>query len=271
MQVPHSYAAALLAVLSLFAPKVSAQEAGAQDAEALAKQLSNPVASLISVPLQLNMDQHLGADRRGDRYTLNVQPVVPISVSAETNLISRTILPVIRQEDVGGRGSDSGIGDVLQSAFFSPKAPTANGWIWGAGPVLLAPTGGDEFSRDQWAAGPTAVALKQAGPWTYGALTNHLWGFANHGSGDEINATFVQPFLSYTTPSAVTYTVNSESTYDWETRRWNAPVNLQITKVTRVGDQLISIGGGARYYLDAPRGGASGWGFRGIITFLFPK
>ena len=104
--------------------------AAAVSQESLAKDLANPVAALISVPFQLNYDQDIGAERGGDRWQLNIQPVLPIDLNPEWNLISRTILPVIWQDDIyPGADSQSGIGDIVQSAFFSPKAPTADGWI----------------------------------------------------------------------------------------------------------------------------------------------
>jgi hypothetical protein len=126
-----------LVVAAAFGP--SPAFAQSADADALAKQLSNPVASLISVPLQLNYDEGFGVDGDGERWSLNIQPVAPFSISEDWNVISRTILPVIYQ-DVPPGGSDSGLGDTTQSLFFSPKAPTASGWIWGVGPAFLLPT-----------------------------------------------------------------------------------------------------------------------------------
>ncbi|MFC6688908.1 transporter [Jhaorihella thermophila] len=186
----------------------------ADEAADLAKQLSNPISSLISVPLQYNYDRGMGATGTGHRQTLNIQPVVPISTGQDWNLISRTIIPVIRQKDVVPGTRRSGVGDIVQS-FFSPKAPTAGGLIWGAGPVLLLPTH-SKVSGRQAAAGITAVGLKQAGPWTYGALANHLWSIGEtRNSGTRISSTFFQPFVSYSTPDAWTFTLNSETTYDW--------------------------------------------------------
>lgn len=136
--------------------------------ENLAKKLANPVASLISVPIQANFDDNIGANDDGSTWRINVQPVIPVSISKNWNLISRTILPIITQDNVPVNGAGaSGIGDVLQSFFFSPKKPTSNGIVWGVGPALLLNTASkDALGSKKWGAGPTGVALKQVGPWT---------------------------------------------------------------------------------------------------------
>ena len=241
--------------------------------EELAKKLQNPIAALISVPFQLNYDQNIGSEDGGERWTLNIQPVVPIDLNENWNLISRTILPVVWQDDIfPGAGSQSGIGDVVQSLFFSPKAPTEGGWIWGAGPVFLLPTGSDDLlTTDKWGAGPTGVVLRQQGPWTYGALANHVWSFAGDDKRADISSTFLQPFLSYTTPSAVSYALQTESTYDWENEQWSVPIGAIISKVTNIGGQMVSIAGGVRYWAEAPESGPDGWGARLVFTLLFPR
>lgn len=259
-----------LLVHMILAGNAVAAEAGHAD---LAKKLANPVAALISAPIQLNYDDDIGPGDDGTRLTINIQPVIPMDYSESLNLISRTILPVVSQDDVfPGAGSQSGLGDVVQSFFFSPKAPNRSGWIWGAGPVFLLPTGSDDLlSAEKWGTGPTGVALKQQGPWTYGALANHIWSFAGDDDRADVSSTFLQPFVNYTTPTAWSFILNMESTYDWKNDEWTVPVNAVVTKVTRVGGQLVSVGGGLRYWADSPPGGPEGLGYRLIVTLLFPR
>ncbi len=258
----------LAALAGLFA----ASPAWADDAEDLAKKLTNPVAALISVPFQGNYNDGIGPVEGGNQTYVNVQPVVPINLNPDWNLISRTILPVETQNDIyPGAGNQWGLGNTQQSLFFSPVKPT-HGIIWGVGPILYLPTATNALlGPEKWGAGPTGVALWQGGPWTVGILANQIWSFAGKADETDINQTYLQPFVSYTTKDAWTYTLNTESTYDWIAKEWSVPINATVSKLVTIDKQPISIFGGVRYWVTSPDGaGPTDWGARFGVTFLFP-
>jgi hypothetical protein len=255
----------------IYATQEAPPTTGSDDSETLAKKLSNPIANLISVPFQFNDDKGIGS-KDADKLTLNIQPVIPFSLNENWNLITRTIVPVIYQASIAdGVDSRFGLGDVTQSFFFSPKAPTAGGWIWGVGPVLLWPSAtNDILGSGKWGAGPTAVLLKQNSGWTYGVLANHIWSYAGVGDRNAVNATFIQPFVTYTFHTATTVALNTESTYDWTSSQWTVPLNLTLGQIVRIGKLPVQFTFGGRYYAQRPSGGPD-WGLRFVTTFLLPK
>ena len=247
--------------------------AQADQAAELAKKLSNPVASLISVPLQYNHDRYGGANESASADKLIIQPVIPFSLNDHWNLITRTLIPLVDQQDFPASAlNESGLSDITTSLFFSPKAPTAGGWIWGAGPVLLLPTATkDALGTEKWGIGPTGVALKQTGPWTVGMLAGHVWSVAGNDSRDDLSSTTLQPFFSYTTKTHTTIGAYTESAYDWKREEWQVPLIAQVGQLFKVGPQIFQVALAGKYWAKAPDNGPDGWGLRLQLTFLFPK
>jgi hypothetical protein len=259
----------------------------AAEADKLAKELANPIASLISVPFQANEDWGYGPTGNGYKFTLNIQPVVPISISKDWNLIIRTILPIVSQHDLfyfanlpknsplqPQNRSQDGLSDTTQSFFLSPKNPGPFGLVWGIGPAFLYPTGTHPLlDTGTFSIGPTFVVLKQAGPWTIGALMNQLWSVVISEDRSSVSQMFVQPFISYTTKTHTTFTIDTESTANWNATsadgKWTVPVIFQISQILKIGKQPISIQIGGKYYADSPRYGP-GWGARLNFTLLYP-
>ena len=264
--------AAIVLLMIFFPVFLKAQEeTPAASAEALAKKLANPAASLISVPFQNNTDVGIGPFN-GFRNTLNVQPVVPIELNSKLNLITRVIIPVISQENITGEDvSQSGIGDAVLSGFFSPAEPK-NGITWGAGPVMLLPiASNDLLGARQFALGPTALILKQVNGWTIGALVNQLWTVAGNEERNDISQMLFQQFTIYNWKSGAGAGLITEWTQDWNADAATVFVVPQITAVTRLGKQTTQVGIGPRIPLAAPDWNRADFGVRAQLGFVFPQ
>ena len=260
----------LVAVALVASAPTGRSETGAAD---LAQELTNPIADLVTVPIQMNFDDRIGPADDGSKLTTNVQPVIPFDIGENWNLVTRTIVPVTYQNDIfPGAGSQFGLGDINLSLFFSPKAPTAGGLTWGVGPVLLLPTATDSLiGTKKWGAGPAAVGLVLKGPWTVGMLANHVWSFAGDDDRDDISNSFMQPFVAYTWPSAWTASLQSETTYNWQSEQWSVPVNLALSKLVKFGKLPVSLQGGVGYWAESPDNGPEGVRFRLQANIVLPK
>ncbi len=261
-----------MAMITLFSMSAAyAQDVPTKSDADLAKELTNPVADLITVPVQMSIDPKVGLSGDGSKTQTNIQPVIPFDLSENWNLITRTIIPVINQKDIfAGSGSQSGLGDISMSLFVAPK--DSGKWVWGAGPIVLMPSAtNDLLGGKKWGAGPSAILLRMQDRWTYGGLTNHVWSFAGDSERSDISNTFVQPFVAYTTSSAWTASLQSETTYNWEAEQWAVPVNLAVAKLVYLGKLPVSLQAGAGYWLTAADSAAEGWRFRLQANFVFPK
>ena len=254
----------------------AATSGGGGSQEKLAKQLTNPVANLIVVPFRFDYDAGFdGLARRRRRRPHHARgparhPLLPQRRLAPGHAHDRAAgLPGRhcqrrRLQPVRPRRRDA----VL---LLAPKEFGPSGWIWGAGPVFLWPTAtNDSLGGEQWGVGPSGVVLYQHGPWTFRTLAGHIWSYAGEDDRADVNSTFLEPYLAYTTKDAWTFSVSTEMTHDWEAEEWTIPIDLEVNKLVTINDQPIQFGVGARYYADAPDGGPE-WGLRFNIVFLFPK
>lgn len=251
-----------------------AQDAPADSDGDLAKKLSNPLSSLISVPFQFNYDDGYGT-ANGKKAFIKLQPVIPFKLNSNLTLVMRTIVPFVWQKNIAGlSGTQFGLGDTSQTFWFvpTPKSTSLGTLTWGIGPAFQYPTSTNALlGSGTFGAGGSFVFLFQSKGWTYGALLTQIWGVARTRSGTpSLNDFALQPFISYTTKTHVTFSVNTESNYNWTTKDWSVPINITIAKLVAIGTQRVQLQAGARYWADSSAGGPDGWGFRLTFTLLFP-
>lgn len=234
----------------------------------LAKQLSNPVSSLVSVPFQVNWE--FGAGEHDPRTVINFQPVMPFSLSKDWNYIVRVITPVASQPLPDG-STRFGVGDITLETFLAPA--NAKGLVWGIGPALGLPMGTDPaLGAGKWTAGPTAVVLQQTGKWSVGLLVAQFWSYAGDGDRDDVNSTLLQPFVTFGATKTVTLTLNSEANANWQADsgdEWTVPVQLFVSKIVKLGHQPLSVQIGGGWFAEKPDGGPD-WRLRSGITLLIP-
>ena len=246
------------------------------EAAELARKAQNPIASMVSLPFQLNVNFDTGPLEK-DQEILNIQPVYPFTLNDNWNLITRTIVPVISQPAfTPGQGRTNGIGDINFSAFFSPKKPTSSGWIWGAGPILVMDTASDDrLGQGAWSIGPSAVALKMNGPWVTGALINNVWSISKDSGRSDVNQMLIQPFINYNFPNKPGRYLSFSPiiTANWEAesgQKWTIPLGLGIGQVMKLGKQPVNLQL-ASYYNVARPDNASRWQIRAQFVLMFPK
>lgn len=245
-----------------------------QSAEELAKKVQNPVADLISVPLQNNFNFNVGPED-GLQYVLNVQPVIPIKLSADWNLITRTIVPIISQPGFSpGQDRVNGIGDIQFTPFLSPR--NSEGLIWGVGPIVQFPTNSnDRLGNDRWGLGASVVALKlsKGSPWVYGALVNNIWSVSGSNSDPSYSNFLIQPFLNYNFSGGFYLSSAPIITANWKADsgdRWTVPLGGGAGKIVHFGRLPVNLQLQAYYNVATPDNGAD-WQLRFQVQFLFPK
>ncbi|MHC4881381.1 MAG: neuromedin U [Planctomycetota bacterium] len=257
-------------VLSTFAADAEQESTDGDDSTELAKQTQNPIADLISLPFQWNVNFDTGPDNHTSSV-LNIQPVIPFHLNDDWNLITRTIVPIVNQQPIGGLDRQEWeLGNTQFSGFFSPK--DSGEWIWGFGPIFEFPTHtNDVLNSDNYSAGPTFVALKMDGPWVYGGLINQLWSF--YGDDPEVNKMLIQPFINYNMDDGWYLSSSPILSADWTARssdQWTIPIGGGIGKIVRIGKLPLNISTQVFYNVEAPENG-SDWSARFQLQFLFPK
>jgi hypothetical protein len=247
-------------------------EPGENEREELARASQNPMANMISFPIQNNTNFKWGPLEKTQNVT-NIQPVIPFNLSEDWLLISRTIAPLIYQPGlIEGQGSKFGLGDINEALFLGPRNPGSI--IWGAGPIFTLPTATDKrLGAEKWGVGPAGVALTMRGPWVFGCLAQNIWSFAGDSDRDDTNLFLLQPFVNYNLGNGLAISSVSMITANWKAdsgEKWTVPLGVQISKVMPIGKLPINWILGGYYNVEKPTN-VGDWNMRFQVNFMFPK
>jgi len=248
-------------------------EPGENKTEELALAAQNPMANMISFPIQNNTNFGFGPLEKTQNVT-NIQPVIPFNLTEDWLLISRTIAPVIYQPEFAhGQGSEFGLGDINQTLFIGPSDPGSI--IWGVGPIFLLPTATDNrLGTDKWGVGPAGVALTMRGPWVFGVLAQNIWSFAGDSDRDDVNQFLLNPFVNYNLGDGLVIGSVPIITANWKAdsgEKWTVPIGLQVSKIMPIGKLPINWILGAYYNIEKPDNLGPDWTLRFQVNFMFPK
>jgi opacity protein-like surface antigen len=251
-------------------PEPSGAGGSREPSEDLQKQSQNPIADLVSVPFQSNSNFNTGPFNR-TQEVFNIQPVIPMHLNEDWNLISRTIIPLMSQPSPLVNSSTNGVGDITQSLFLSPSHPGA--LIWGFGPVFTVPSANDPIlGTGKFLFGPTAVFLTTPGHWVIGVLLNNQWSVGGNPLTPAVNAFLAQPFLNYNMAHGWYLTTSPIITSNWlaaSGQQWTAPIGGGFGRVFKVDDQPVNASIAAYYNVVRPTGTAT-WQLRASVALLFP-
>lgn len=236
----------------------------ADDVTALAKKSQNPIADMASLPVMNNVNFGAGPDNHVQN-TLNIQPVIPTSISEDWLLINRAVFPIMNDwKD----GDTWGLGDIQYQGYFSPNK--GGDLTWGVGPVVQLPTSTDALlGPREWCLGAGAVVVKMQGKWVYGGLINNIWSLGNN----EVNLMFIQPFVNYNLGKGVAIGIVPQISANWTAssgNEWTVPLGAQISKVAPIGKLPVNWIIGAYGNVVKPDNAAD-WTLRLQATFMFPK
>lgn len=262
-------ASSIIAALGL---SFAAASSVADESADIVKQSQNPVASLISVPIQNNLE--FGVGPNGDQAdVLYLEPVIPLNVTPDWNIITRTIVPFIYEPYLSNRiGNTAGTGDINLSMYLSP-AKTGS-LIWGVGPSVTFPTASDPLlGQGKYSAGLSGAVLTIRGPWVVGVLVTDVASIGGEAIRRNVHQMLIEPFVDYNLPHGWYLTSVPMITADWKapsTDRWTVPIGGGGGKLFRIGKQAINASIHA-YGNVVEAHEAGNWTFRVEVSLLFPK
>jgi hypothetical protein len=259
-------------------------EAGGKSLTELNKELTNPISSLWSIAFQQNnyiLDMGPG---KTDRWNsnLNFQPVLPVSLTEDWNLITRPVVTLFNSvpypdpHNPGSIDRTTGFGDTILMEMFSPGPKLAGNWLLGLGPTFIFPTASSDYTgQGKWQVGPAAVVGYLSKKWILAAFVQNWSSFAGSGNRDDVNQMNLQPIAVYFLPNGWSIGYSGNILANWKADKsgdvWTVPLGLGINKVVKIGPLPVKIGLAGQYMVHHPDIGGQKWNIQLSVTPVIPK
>ena len=235
----------------------------------LSQALENPLARVLSIPLKFSFEKGGGIAGDGQLSTTRFNPRIPIHINDDLHIISHSTFSWVSQSDRIAPGRGEGFTDLFQSFLLSPERPGFEKVYGGLGPSFLLPTAsGEQPGTDKYSVGPSIALYRQARGWTAGLLLSHVWSVAGDEDAMDVSTTLIAPLVSYTLPSSTTFSMSSETAYDWSRRSWGLPLNFSVGQLVMIGKRPVKLALGTTYFAGG-RDGLPEWAYNVQVTMPF--
>lgn len=262
-------------------PKAAAGEPSLTD---INKQLTNPVSDLWSITLQQNNYRVDVGPGIGERWNsnLNFQPVLPVALTDEWNLITRPVITLVNSVPHPDPGSipldddrTTNFGDIVVLELVSPSAKLVGGWLLGAGPTFIFPSAGSRWTgQGKWQAGPSAIAGYLSEKWIAGLFVQQWFSFAGNDHRSGVSQMNLQPFASYFLPDGWSIGYSGNVLANWKEDGddvWTVPVGVAVAKVLKLGKLPVRVSLGGQFMPIRPDVFGQKWNLQVVVAPVLPK
>jgi hypothetical protein len=264
-------------------PPVAAAAAAPPTDEAteVNKELSNPISSIWALQIQENtFFIHPGIEDKSSRNSVNVQfqPVLPLALTDDWNLITRPVFQVVNSVPVPTRTGvvyqATGFGDTILATLLSPSPKLAGPWLLGAGPTFIFPTGTTtNVGQKKWQLGPGGVFGYLGEHYIVGIFPQQWFSVGGNGS-KQTSQMNVQYFASYFLPHGWSVGTSPNVLINWYASNANKvtfPIGLNVSKVQKLGILPVKFQVQGQYMPVNPSVFGQRWNIQVAITPVIPK
>jgi hypothetical protein len=241
------------------------------------KELSNPISTIWALSFQQNTFWL----NKPERNVVNLlfQPVLPVSLTSNWNLITRPVIPVFNSTPYVNKSGNlhrvTGFGDTVLVELLSPSSRIAGPWLVGAGPTFIFPTASNSrLGQNKWQIGPTGLLGYLGEKWIAGVFPQQWWSVGGPGSNTTSQMN-LQYFYAYFPDAGWSVGTSPNMLVNWYAKKSSNkvtfPIGLNISKVVKIGPLPVKFAVQGQYMPVHPDVFGQKWNLQFGVTPVIPK